>query len=214
MSTLQVAAAEILRPPEPGWLFTPSSYNDMHTWQTATALSRVEGAVKTGKGRMMIARRFEPWVVHHIERLGTHDMVGTSRLFVLYARCGQPAHAATVASTFWKQLYRAGKSDFDPWPDVDAEVVVERIDDEDYQVLLREACSPVRVDKFRYAGLAADPWMWHTGDQDMGMRVLADLKNTGPTYGGVIFEDMHPALGGTGIEKELDDRVLESKDFT
>ena len=212
-SARQVSKGDTIRQCEPGWLFTPSSYNQNHIWRSARALKRVEGIVKTGVGRAIVDRRFEPWVVNHIERQGVQDMLGTGRLFVLYARCGQPSHAATVASTFWKSLYRVGKSDFDPWPDVDAEVMVERIDDEDYQVLLKEASAPHRIDKLRFAGDPKDPWMWHTQDQEMGLSVLADLKRSGPTFGGVIFEDKHPALGGTGIEKELDATICEGIDF-
>jgi hypothetical protein len=209
----QVIKGVVVRPCQPGWLRTPSSYNAEYAWKTARGLSKAEGLVKTGKNRMGLGRKFEPWVVHHIERLGVHDMVGTSRLFVLYARAGQPSHAATVASTFWRQLYRSDKSDFDPWPEVDAEVQVERIDDNDYQVLLREAMAPSRVDRFWFAGDQDDPWLWHTGDQDMGLKVLADLARSGPTFGGVIFEDPHPALGGTGIEKELDSKIVEGIEF-
>ena len=209
----QAVASTPIRCSEDGWRRTLSSYNNSYSWDSAADLQKVQGVVKLGVGRATVDRRFTPWVVHHIERWSENDMIGYGRLFVMYARCGQPAHAATVASSFWRSIYRKGKSDIEPWPDVDAEAQVERIDDNDYTNLLREALSPARIDKFYYGGKPDSPFIWHTGDQDMGLSVLADLAQRGPTWGGVIFEDKHPALGGNGIFEEVDTHIRESGDF-
>lgn len=211
-NTLSVSWSTPHLPPEKGWERTPvASYKV--SLNTATALSSVEGMIKTGVGRVTTARRFWPWAVYMIEKQGLQDAVGYGRPFLLYARSGDPAHAAGVADGFWKALYRKGKSDFDPWPDIDAEVTVERIDDADYTKLMHEALAPKRVDKFRYGGHRSDPWMWHTMEEDMSIRILEHLKQRGPTFGGVIFQDPHPSLGGIGVEKEADLNIGDLQDY-
>lgn len=197
--------------PEIGWYRTPSSYKV--GLNSALSLASIEGIIKTGVGRVTTGRRFWPWVVFMIEKQGFHDSAGTGRPVVLYARSGDPAHAAGVANAFWKELYRKGKSDLEPWPDIDSEVVVERIDDPDFKMLMREALTPKRIGKFRYAGHRTDPWLWHTMDEDMSIRILDHLKQRGPTFGGVLFADPHPALGGTGIEREADLNIKDGIDF-
>lgn len=211
MSIQTVSWEHPSRPPERGWERTPISYKI--SLNSAKALASVEGRIKTGVGQETITRRFWPWAVYMIEKQGLHDSVGTGRPFLLYARSGDPAHAAGVADALWKQIYRTGRSDLEPWPDIDAEVTVERIDDSDYLKLMRDALGPKRIDKFRYAGHRTDPWCWHTMDEDMSIRILDHLKQRGPTFGGIIFQDPHPALGGIGEEKEADLRASESIDF-
>ena len=211
MSTTTVSWSHPSRGCEPGWLNTPSSYHIQVN--SARALKGVEGVIKTGAKKAVTDRRFWPWAVYMLERQGLQDMIGFGRPFLLYARSGDPAHAAGVAHELWKQIYRSGKSDFDPWPDIDATVTVERVDDRDFEVLMREALSPKRIDAFCYGGHHKDPWIWHTRDQDMSIRILDHLKQRGPTFGGVIFQDPHPAIGGLGIEKEADLSIEESGDF-
>lgn len=189
-------------PAETGWAYTPSSYKI--ALNTAASLQAVEGIIKKGVGKADVGRRFWPWTVYMIEKQSSQDMVGYGRPFLLYARSGDPAHAAGVAQEFWKKLYRGGKSDFDPWPDVDATVVVERMDDEDYRSLMKEALAPKRANLFRYGGHRTDPWIWHTMEEDMSIRILEHLKQRGPVFGGVLFADPHPALGGLGEERDTD----------
>lgn len=184
-------------------LVTDSTYHPSIPFCRATDLRRIQ-RFGTLRRKQVTVRAYDAWLVNLIVRRGLQDNVGENVPVLLYAKSGQPAHAASQAQKVWRLVARRGKSEVDPWPDVDAEAVVERIDDNDFEGILRDArreqCRPRNF----IGGDPLDPWVIMIGDRGMAEALLSDLKSRGPTYGGSIQEDLPIELGGRGIEMEAD----------
>lgn len=184
-------------------LGTDTTYHPTRSFFSATELKIIQ-RIGTLKRKLQPVRAYTPWLVCLHIRRSTHDMIGESVAVLIYAKSGQPAHAATQAAQIWRKVARDGKSETDPWPDVDAEASMEYLDDNDFERILKEARDPRRADRNYFAGLPKDPWLVMIGDSDMSYHLLIDLKQRGPTYGGSIQEDLAPELGGRGYEIEAD----------
>lgn len=182
---------------------TDSTFHPTYPFTTATELKRVERLATFGRRiGFKPVRAFDPWLVNLIVRRSLQDTIGENVPVILYAKSGQPAHAATQAAKIWERVARRGVPEFEAWPSTDQECPVERIDDNDFEGILRDAMKPKRIDSLYTLGHPDDPWAFMVGDPDMAIELLSNLKNMGPTYGGCIQDDLDMSLGGRGYEME------------
>lgn len=193
-------------------LATSSTYHPTRPFTTATELRRIERLATFGRRiGFKTVRAFDAWLVNLIVRRSLQDTIGENVPVILYAKSGQPAHAATEAAKLWERVARRGVPEFEPWPATDQECPVERLDDNDFDAILRDAMRPKRIETLYTAGHPEDPWAFMVGDPDMAIELLSNLKNTGPTYGGCIQDDLDISLGGRGFEVEasMDAQVVD-----
>ncbi len=196
-------------------MVTDSSYHDTYAFQAASQLMAVQrfGSLRR---ELKSVRAYMPFMVNLIIRRSMQDMIGENVPVILYAKSGQPSHAATQAVKIWERVARANKTQADPWPAEDSEATMEQIDDGDFQQIIRDARVASRVDRNFFCGHPKDPWAVMIGDTSMADELLINLKMRGPTYGGTIPEDLPVGLGGRGIEMEasLDQDLLEDTHST